>query len=347
MTEELPLPGLHNNGAQDPDQWAPARSNRRDSYGCTRPEVGDLVAWRYAAWLVHETRPYLDVDLTDKRQAKLDASVAPLTGEKRDLAYARNRPFHLVLRHHNGPLIIKPGEERGFIRLHDGTREIHFTSWPHRNQWHRLPDPYQTCSCHGHPWPCQEIDRAVLTQHQLRKMDRLMATAQPGVCAHCLEPITTRQKTVTFPEESRLVPGAPGPTFHAGRAACWGGAEEYERAGRLADNPDVPRIASCPGITFIHERHGMPAEQRIECTAGPFCTGLHGPSGYRQETPCWNRVELAGNEGAYARPGFDCGYRGRGGGCIGGDLSGGGTSLSPVAGDLLWEAQQRRRGILP
>ncbi|MEV5211365.1 hypothetical protein AB0K35_28215 [Micromonospora sp. NPDC053740] len=343
--EEIPLPSLHNNGAQDPDRWAPSTSNRRDSYGCTHPEAGDLVAWRYAAWLVHEIRSYLDVDLTDKQREKLDASVANLTGEKRALALSRNRPFHIVLRHQAGPLIIKSGEERGFIRLHDGTREVSFTSWPRQTQWHRLPDPYQACSCHGHPWPCQDRDRMVLTQHQMRKMDRLMATAQPGVCAHCLEPITTRQKTVTFPEESRFVPGAPGPTFHAGRAASWQGAEEYERAGRLVDNPDVPRLASCPGIRFIHEQHSMPTEQRVECTAGAFCTGLHGPAGYRQDAPCWHRVVLAGNEGAYARPSVDCGYRARGT-CLGGDLSGGGASLSPTAADLLWENKARRGGGL-
>lgn len=138
MTEELPLPSLHNNGAQDPDQWAPSTSNRRESVGCTHPEVGDLVAWRYAAWLVHEIRPYQNVDLTDTQRSKLDASVARLPVEKRPAA----------------------------------------------------------------------------------------------------------------------------------------------------------------------------------------------------------------NEGAYARPGVDCGYRGRGGGCLGGDLSSGGASLSPVAGDLLWEGRQRRGGGL-
>jgi hypothetical protein len=342
--EEIPLPSLHRNGAQDPNLWEPSFWNRRDSSGCTHPEVGDLVAWRYAAWLVHEIRPYLDVDLTDKQRARLDASVAGASDDRKPIAVIRKRPFHIVLRHLNGPLLIQPGEERGFVRLHDGTREVSFTSWPEQFRWIRLPDPYQTCSCHGHPWPCQERDRQVLAQHQLKKMDRLMATAQPGVCAECLEPISTRQKTVTFPEESRFVPGAPGPTFHAGRAACWGAAERYEREGRLADNPDVPRLASCPGVRFIHEQIGMPAEQRLECTAGPFCTGLHGPAGYRQDPPCWHRVQVAGNEGAYARPSIDCGYRGRGGGCLGGDLSGGGTSLSPIAADLLWENRIRREG---
>jgi hypothetical protein len=346
MTPETPdlppLPSLHHNGALDADNWRPSHDNLRDRFSTITPEVDDLVGWRYAAWRVHEIRPYLDHDLTDQQRQELDAVAAHIPEDRRQLVYARRRPFHLVLRHHNGPLIIKPGEEKGFVRLHDGTREISFTSWPHKQRWNVLPDPYRTCSCHGHIWPCQDYDQTVLAAHQARKMDRLMATAQPGTCAHCLEPISTRQRTVTFPEASRFVPGAPGPTFHAGRAACWQAAEEYERAGRLTDNPDIARLASCPGIRFIHEAHHLHAEQRIECTAGPFCTQLHGPAGYRNDTPCWYRVELAGNEGAYARPSFDCGYRsGSDRACIGGDLSSGGTSISPVAADLLWETSHR------
>ena len=341
------LPSLYRNGAQDPDRWQPSSDNLRETWGCKRPDVGDLIAWRYAAWLVHEIRPYLDVDLTDEQQAKLDASVARLSGEERILAYAKHWPFHLILRHHNGPLIVKPGEGRGFKRLHDGTREVSFTSWPHQNSWHRLPDPYQTCSCHGHPWPCQERDQQVLAQHQMRKMDKLMATAQPGVCVHCLEAITTRQKTLTFPEDSRLVPGAPGPTFHAGRAACWAAAEKYERSGRLADNPDVTRLASCPGVRFIHEAHRCPTEKRIECSAGPECTGLHGPPGYKADAPCWHKVAVASHndDPVYPRPDYDCGYhRPNLGRCLGGDLSLGGASISPIAADLLWQSKHRNDG---
>lgn len=344
--DDRPLPSLYRNGAQNPDKWAPSPENQRNPVGCSHPEVGDLVAWRYAAWLVHEIRPYLDVDITDEQQAKWDASVASLSGEKRMVAYEAHRPFHIVLQHHIGPLIIKPGEEKGFKRIHDGTRRVSFTSWPHQYRWNVLTDPYRTCSCHGHVWPCQEYDRQVLTRHQMRQMDKLMATAQPGVCAHCLEPISTQQKTVTFPEESRFVPGAPGPTFHAGRAACWGGAERYEREGRLADNPDVNRLASCPGVRFIHEKHGMPTELRIECTAGPSCTGLHGPPGYRNDPPCWHRVIVAthNHQPVYPRPSLDCGYyRPDVGRCLGGDLSQGGASISSIAADLLWEHQQRSR----
>lgn len=346
MMEELPRPpSLRHNGALDPNAWQPTRDNLCEWYGSARPEVGDLIAWRYAAWRVHDIRPYLDVDLTDEQQEKLARSAAHLTGERRAKALLRHRPFHLILRHESGPLIIQAGEARGFRRLHDGTREISFTSWPHTTTWARLTEPYRTCSCHGHIWPCQEIDRNAVAQHQTQAMNKLMATAEPGVCAHCLEAITTRQRTLTFPEPSRLVPGAPGPTFHAGRSECWSAAEKYERTGRLADNPDIARLASCPGIRFIHEKHGMPADQRVECTAGPLCTGKHGPSGYDRPAACWYRDQIAEADGFYTRPALDCGYRGGHGACLGGDLSSGGSSISPIAADLLWENRKRRGGL--
>ena len=344
IDHERPLPSLYRNGALNPDQWRPDLANLTNNSGVSRPEVGDLIAWRYAAWRVHDIRPYLDVDLTDKQVAKLDESVAGLrlTDDEKAVRREQNRPFHLILRHHNGPLVIKDGEAAGWKRLHDGTRELSFTTWPHQYRWMVLTDPYRVCSCHGHVWPCQDYDRDVLAQHEARKTEKLYATTDPGVCAHCLEAITTRQKTITFPEESRLVPGAPGPTFHAGRAACWGAAETYERDGRLADNPDIVRLASCPGVRFIHEARNLPSDKRLDCTAGPACTGHHGPAGYRQDPPCWFRVMVATNDGAYPRPSFDCGYHDGHGTCLGADLSGGGSSISPIAADLIWDQRTRR-----
>ena len=335
-----PMPSLHNNGALDPDQWAPSYDNRNGN--SRRLQDGDLVAWRYGAWRVIETCTVEDVDLSERSRQRLYDWVGGFVPEARESRLAQARPQDVVLCHESGPLLLKPGEPNQ--TLHDGRRTVHFRSWPLRHTWNVLPDPYRTCSCHGHIWPCQEIDRNVLAAHHARKMNRLMATADPGVCAHCLEPISTRQKSLTFPEPSRFVPGAPGPTFHAGRASCWGAAEDYERTGRLADNPEVVRLASCPGIRFLHESTSLRAEQRLECTAGPFCTGHHGPSGYRQDAPCWHLVQLAGNEGAHARPGFDCGYSTTVRRCLGLDLSSGGTSLSPIAADILWDAHRRRAG---
>lgn len=336
-----PLPSLYRNGALDPSNWSPTLDNLREGMRGTPAEEGDLIGWRYGAWRVIEARFVPEVDLTDDEKAKLDEYLNGYREEAKPRLFMLNRPRVVVLRHESGPLILKEGERSQ--RLHDGSRTIHLRSPVLRPvAFAVLREPYKACSCHGHIWPCQEIDQQVLAAHQARKMDRLFATSQPGVCASCLEPITTRQKTLTFPEESRFVPGAPGPTFHAGRAACWAEAEKYERTGRLAENPDVVRLASCPGIRFLHERMGLPLDRRVDCTAGPFCTGLHGPPGFRWSPACFERVRLAGNEGAYARPTFDCGYRQPDRACLGGDLSSGGMSLSPIAADLLWDARRRQ-----
>jgi hypothetical protein len=344
MRDSLPpLPSLLHNGADNPSTWRPDLSNLRRAGLSDVAEEGDLVGWRYGGWRVIEAKAVPEVDLTEDEHHKLHNYLAGIREEVRPRVWMNNRPRIVVLRHEHGPLIINPGEKHQ--RLHDGATTVHFRSEvlaPHG--FYVLKEPFRVCSCHGHIWPCQEIDQAAVAAHQSRRMDRLMATTQPGVCANCLEAITTRQKTVTFPEPSRFMPGAPGPTFHAGRAVCWQAAEDYERGGRLADDPDVTRIASCPGIRFMHERHGMPTEQRLECTAGPFCTGLHGPPGNRHTPPCWFGIQLAGNDGTYARPSIDCGYAAGDRRCLGGDLTGGGTMLSPIAADLLWRAEQRRRG---
>lgn len=351
FTEGQPLPSLYNNGAFDPDNWAPSFDNRRDGAASVdRPEQGDLVAWRYAAWVVHEVTPIPDYDLTDKDRARY----AETCKQWKPAFHDRLRPYNIVLRHVNGPVCIKPGEEEAFIRLNGGQggqREIHFTCRPPGYRWTRLPDPYLTCSCHGHPWPCQEYDLSVVAAHEMRKMDRDVAAIQPGVCAHCLEPITQRQKTVTFPEPYRPLPGGPPPTFHAGRGACWIAAEEYERSGRLVDDPYLPRIASCPGIRFIHQQHGMPTGRRIECTAGPACTGLHGPAGARPDVPCWHHVDLPieSRSHAYAWPDSDCGYRSGDRVCLGSTPPADcGSSINETAADLIDQVardSQRRRGL--
>jgi hypothetical protein len=69
--------------------------------------------------------------------------------------------------------------------------------------------------------------------------------------------------------------------------------------------------------------------------------GLHG---HHREPPCWHVVQLAGDEGAYARPNTDCGYwqepdrR-----CLGSDLSSGAGAINAIAADLLWETRQRAK----
>ncbi len=317
---------LFNNGATDPDRWRPSqRTAWTGAAGVyARFREGALVGWRYGAWRITELRLRHTANQTDEERDAADWA----------------KPYGLVLTHESGPLIIKPGEPSQ--TLHDGRRTVHLSAAKSRlvSHFQILPEPYQVCSCHGHIWPCQEIDQVAYAAALAEQMDKIEASHAPGVCAACREPISSRQKTVTFPEPSRLLPGAPGPTFHTGRAACWDEAERYERAGRLADNPDIVRRASCPGIRFIHEQHGMPTHMRLQCTAGPLCTGLHSPA--KHAHPCWYVIPLASNDGAYARPPTDCGYRRGRQRCLGADQTLGAETLSPIAGDLIWRIEQDR-----
>lgn len=329
---------MYGNGAEDPSRWRPASDNRAEH---RTPAEGDLVAWRYGAWRVQSVRPIPDYDLTEDELARLDMAAVGYKPSRQAQQREINRPWHLVLRHESGPLLIE--RDWPAKRLHDGTTEISFrvrSAMPGVV----LPEPYMACSCHGHIWPCQEIDQMQMAAHAGRNMDRALATTAPGVCAGCLEPITTRQKTLTFPEESRLVPGAPGPTFHAGRAECWAAAEKYERTGRLVDNPDVVRLASCPGIRFVHDARDWPAEKRAECTAGTLCSGQHGPAGYHMPArACWHRIAFAelGGVTPYVCPPTDCGYRSGANVCLGSIIDGS-SAADAVAGDEMWNRYYSR-----
>jgi len=292
----------------DPDVWSRSRCGgtalvRRN------PRPGEVVGWRYSAWTVTDVRVFDDVDLVPAERAK------------------GVRPYDVELQHLAGPALdgqdrlVVAGEGVPWRVLGDGMQ----------------PGRFRVCSCHGHPWPCQSYDRDVLASTLAAKLRRELAGAEPGTCAACREPVRARQSVVRFPEPSLIVPGAPGPTFHAQRRGCWWAAYEYETKLRIPALPTTDRIASCPGAGFIHG-NGL----WFECTAGPACTGLHGPYRITKNTgpTCATRTytDLVGEPG-YKRPLTDCGYRPGWGVCLGAET--GSCRPSGLAGTgLLPESYQ-------
>jgi hypothetical protein len=267
-----------------PRKWIPAQS--RAVY--ERPAVGSRVGWRYAVWQVTEVRVRSEVDYTDADRQTL-TRLLPQVREQR-------RPYTVVLRHERGPVLV----DQQFLRtLHDGTATVHISIRAGGSPtWWVMADRYQTCSCHGHPWPCLDYDRDRLVEKAARQFDRDMLGAQPGWCAACGEPITRRQKSLTFPEPSLIVPGAPPPEFHT-RRDCWYGAVEYERKLRIPTYPDAARLVSCPGQAFEHE------DGSADCSAGAGCTGHHGAPGHpRNAESCGSPPGVLGD----ARPSRRCGY---------------------------------------
>jgi hypothetical protein len=256
----------------DPDVWTFTRS--AGTILLRTPHVGEIVGYRYSAWRVSRTT--YDADLAS-----------------RDVGPQR---FDLELVHVAGPRI-------------DGEDQIVVSG--EGKCWRSLGQRFRTCSCHGHPWPCQDYDRDVLAATLGTKARRELAGAAPGVCASCREPFTDRQQRIVFPEPSLIVPGAAGPVFHARRHDCWIAAWEYETKKRLLAHPEVTRLASCPGAGFVHAI-GL----RFECTAGPACTDLHGPH-RKDQGNCATRTYEITDMDHYERPISDCGYRPGWGACLG------------------------------
>jgi hypothetical protein len=315
-----------------PDQYAaevPAALTLAGGGAVQRPNVGDLVGWYYGMWRVLEIRPTADVDLTDE-QAK---SMNYWKPEYRE----RHRPYAIVLCHESGPMLL---ERKSTKRLHDGRITAHMgVPDGGRVSWYVMGERRPLCSCCSEPWPCRELDRDLIAADQAVKAEALFETTQPGVCAACKEIVTTRQRALQFPEESLLVPGFPGPMFHAGRSACHAKAAAYERDLRLPAHPGVARLASCAGWLFSHV-----ATSLEECTAGEMCAGVgaHGPAGGRVDGRCCTRSYSGLPDGRHPVPLTNCGFSdGDRVACLGGDPSG---MVNEIAGDLYYDARNQAWG---
>lgn len=203
-------------------RWMPAGAKR--NYRNERPEVGSVVAYDRGAYLV--------------------THIADAEPQEKDTP--GNVPYVLTLRRLHGPASEYENDiqDRG-VRIRGGAYRV----WDTYEEG-RVP----LCSCCGHPWPCLNFDATVEAQKTAEVMDKKLAKAGvPGTCYACGEPITTRQVSVTYPEDNIELIGYPGPRFHT-RQACAGGWYEYERK-RQQVLPDVePVYAPAQSATLWSDR---------------------------------------------------------------------------------------------
>lgn len=93
-----------------------------------------------------------------------------------------------------------------------------------------LRDHYGLCVHCNELMPCHELTAQWSTEHEIKTMTRYETA---GVCPGCLEVVTHRQASETFPNV--VVPLGPPVTFHAGRKSCRYAMEQYrERANQPA-----------------------------------------------------------------------------------------------------------------
>lgn len=211
--------------------WHPAGVARE--YGRRRPAVGDLVAYDHRAWEVTHVK-LRDFDGDDQERAD---GYRP---QYRD----EMRPYSVSLRRIHGErhesensrqeigLRIRAFVYGGFDRYENG----------------RVP----LCSCHGHPWPCAESDHQRQAEKEIKAAEKELRLI-PGCCPACEEPVTSRQKSITFGGPNVRNPLAEGPTFHL-RHKCRGGAARYEELWVIAEDGRQRSLLTlaCAGSVIVH-----------------------------------------------------------------------------------------------
>ena len=73
--------------------------------------------------------------------------------------------------------------------------------------WYVYPDleHYPVCACRSEPMPCRAEEARRTAEAAVQAMDRFEVA---NVCPACREPVTGRQKALTF-SENLEVPGGP------------------------------------------------------------------------------------------------------------------------------------------
>lgn len=206
-------------------KWRPEGIKRE--YGRRRPNVGDLVAYDYRAWEVVHLR--VD-DFADDEQERVS----------RD----EMRPYSVSLRRIHGAK-----HDRENSRQEIGLRVRAF-AYGGFDKYENARVPL--CSCCGHPWPCLAADQQAQAAKEIKAAEKELAR-MPGCCPACDEPVTSRQKVITFGGPNVRNPLAEGPTYHL-RRKCWGLAAQYEELW-VADEPDRLRsllTLSCQGSVIVH-----------------------------------------------------------------------------------------------
>lgn len=220
------------------NQWRPTSCEPNRYRG--RIEAGELIAWDFDAWRVIEVSDIPADRWTDaERQRWMDVY-------RCDAAKA---PYRLRIRRDRAPA---SDREEKSVRVPPGGTP--FVSL--------LPEHYATCGRCGDVAPCREVVAKETSQAAAKRMGRYELE---GVCPACEEPVTTRQKSLTFPENVEVLTGPPV-TFHL-RYACRSSAVAYEKRWAAADPENRRTILSCRGHVTAH------GDGTYECTEFALCPG--------------------------------------------------------------------------
>lgn len=172
-----------------------------------------------------------------------------------------------------------------------------------------VPDHYPVCAQCGQPWPCRGHDIERTVRAEAAELDRV-TSIPPGCCWECGQPVTRRQRAVTFDGENLLLPGAAPAMFHLRRKRCAAAAAAYENdwvAARPGHRKRKLRFPGCPaGCAADGACAGPGCTAAARRQALPSCAGPHqraaarrllrqSRTGSRAREPCAETA--AGNPG--------------------------------------------------
>lgn len=260
-------------------RWRPALVPYHSEH--KRPAVGDVVGIDWRAWEVMHVE---DAIPTADEEQKLALYVEP---------YRSSRgPYRVTLRRLHG----EPSEhenDRHEVAYRAGVSiTAGFSIYPNA----RVP----LCSCHSHPWPCRESVEQETAEKALAAAERELQL-MPGCCPTCEEPVTSRQRSITFGGPNVRNPLAEGPTFHL-RRKCRHGARAYEELW-VAAEPGRSRsllTLRCQGTVIVH------GDGSAECfgAAGSDCPSVYADhrcamACYIQSHGCGRGCSSAGHPGTH------------------------------------------------
>lgn len=142
-------------------------------------------------------------------------------------------------------------------------------AWP--GHWRRYDDGhYPVCATCQEPVPCRHVTGEKVAAEAAVDLDR-HSTA--GVCPACQETVTSRQESLTYPDNAVLMLGPPV-TYHV-RSACRPALMRYD--ARWAAVTGRAPLLACPGVVVVHVRE-------YECSENVDCPGLFAK--HRAVHPC-------------------------------------------------------------
>jgi hypothetical protein len=158
----------------------------------------------------------------------------------------------------------RPVKVTGVFEGPAASDKLHQTIGPASHIWDVLPEHYMVCNrCLELP-PCRHVHNERIAARATESMEEAMAIL-PGACHGCREPITSRQKSFTFPGPNLVRPdlGDDSAIFHT-RGACLGSLRSYDKRWAAAE-PDRRRLFYCEGTRTWHY-DGTPECTRQDCT---------------------------------------------------------------------------------